>query len=242
MHKEKEHRDHVSDDEVTRDVNQSGDDQERVVKEEVPHTDENTVVKTKNKINVKLALAIALFVVLAALLYSSRGLFIAATVNGSPISRMSVVATLEKTSGKAALETIITKKLIADEFQKSGSSVTTEEVDAEIKTFEEQVAQAGSGTLPELLAAQGMTMEDLRDQIVIQKQLEKLLAEKVIVSDQEVDDYISSNKLEIPEEQMAQARTEISAQLKQQKMSTVGQSYLQELRSKAKINFYANYQ
>ena len=197
--------------------------------------------KAKKVINIKLAVIVALVVILGAILYSSRGLFIAATVNGSPISRLSVVTALEKTAGKKTLDALITKKLIAGAVRKEGVSVTGAEVDAEIKNIEDQVSAAGNGTLTELLAQQGMTMVDLREQITIQKQLEKLLGEKVAVTDKEVDDYITTNKLTIPAAQLEAARKEIHDQLKQQKLSTEGQKYVTTLRADAKINYLVNY-
>ena len=57
--------------------------------EEMTHESAAEIIAEKKVINVKLAVIIALVVILGAVLYSSRGLLIAATVNGSPVSRMS---------------------------------------------------------------------------------------------------------------------------------------------------------
>ena len=46
---------------------------------------------------------------------SSRGLFVVALVNGEPISRIEVIKALEKQGGKATLDSLVTKKLIAQE-------------------------------------------------------------------------------------------------------------------------------
>ncbi len=53
------------------------------------------------------------FAVLLVLFNAFKGQFIAATVNGSSISRWSLIQELEKQSGKSTLDTMITKKLIA---------------------------------------------------------------------------------------------------------------------------------
>src|SRR3989339_718982 len=86
--------------------------------------------KTKFSI---IAISVAVVVVLTSLQYS-KGLFVAATVNGSPISRLAIIETLEKQAGKQALDSMITEKLI-----KSGTdniSVSQEDIDSEIKKIE----------------------------------------------------------------------------------------------------------
>lgn len=215
-----------------------------------PHTHEQPVETaseeiTENKItkvvNIKMAIVVALVIILGAVLYSARGLFIAATVNGSMVSRIEVISALEKSAGKKALEAIITKKLIADAVRKEGGMISVKEIDEEVKSLEEQVAASGNGTLPELLALQGMSIEDLRGQIMIQKQLEKLLGDKVVVTDKEVEDYITSNNLTIPKEQLEAAYAEIRDQLEQQKMSTEGQKFVTKLMSDAKISYFVKY-
>ena len=68
--------------------------------------------KKRQFISTKTAIIIAVIIILAALVYYYKGLFIAATINGSPITRLAVIKELEKASGKQALDSLITKKLI----------------------------------------------------------------------------------------------------------------------------------
>ena len=192
-------------------------------------------------VNVKFAMVVAAVVILLAVLYAGRGLVVAATVNGAPIGRMSVTSELEKTSGKQMLESLITKKLIQQAAADAGITVPAETIAAEIKKLEDQVNAGGSGSLDELLAQQGMTRKDLEEQLVLQKQVELILGEKVAVTDAEIDEYITKNKLSIPKEQLAAARTEIGDQLKQQKMSIEGQQFVGGLREKASISYFVHY-
>src|SRR3989344_8106447 len=60
--------------------------------------------------------------------FFARGLFIAAMVNGSPISRLSVVRELEKQSGKQTLKSLIDKKIIEGELDKQGVNVTQADI------------------------------------------------------------------------------------------------------------------
>ncbi len=171
-----------------------------------------------------------------------KGMFVAAQVNGSPISRLSVVQELEKQAGKNVLDTMITKKLINDEIKKRGVVVTAEEIDAEIKKTETQISAQG-GTLEMALAGQGMTLDDLKEQIMINKALEQILADKITVSDEEVNQYLSTAKAPAAQglsstDQADQARE----QLKGQKFSKEATQWVKDLKDKAVIDYYVQYE
>ena len=187
-----------------------------------------------------IAIGVAVILIIVALFFA-KGPLVAATVNGSPISRWSVIKELEKQGGKQALEAIIDKKLIETELNKQKITATKEEVDAEIEKIKAQVASQG-GTLEAALAQQGMTEEKLREQITIQKKLEKLLADKVAITDAEVDTYIKDSKATPPKDvKMEDFRKQISDQLKQQKFQQEAQKWVSDLTASAKIEYYVNY-
>lgn len=187
-----------------------------------------------------IAIGLAVILIIVALFFA-RGLFVAATVNGSPISRWSVIKELEKQGGKQALEAIIDKKLIETELNKKGVSASKEDVDAEIEKIRTQVASQG-GTLEAALAQQGLTEGKLREQITIQKKLEKLLADKVAVSEAEIDAYIKDSKATAPKDmKMEDFRKQIDEQLKQQKFQSEAQQWVSDLTASAKIKYYVNY-
>lgn len=178
---------------------------------------------------------------LLALLFAGKSLVVAATVNGSPISRLSVIKELEAQSGKAALESMIQKKLIDAELAKQDVTVSQDEVDAEIKTIEKQVSLQG-GTLKAALETQGMTEERLREQILIQKKLEKVLADKVTVSDADLEAYKKQTDAKLPEgEKEEDFNKELKDKLKQQKFQEAAQTWVADIIKNAKINYYVNY-
>ena len=171
-----------------------------------------------------------------------KGVFIVAQVNGSPISRLSVIQELEKQAGKNVLDTMITKKLINDEIKKQGVVVTAADIDAEIKKTEAQIGAQG-GTLEMALAGQGMTLDELREQIMINKALEQILADKIVVSDEEVSQYLSTAKTPAAQglssaDQAAQAQE----QLKGQKFSKEASQWVKDLKAKAAIDYYVQYE
>ncbi len=174
-------------------------------------------------------------------LFFAKGIFVAATVNGSPISRLSVIKELEKQGGKQALEALIDEKLIETELDKQKVSVTKEEVEAEIEKIKAQVTAQG-GTLEVALAQEGLTEEKLREQITLQKKFEKLLADKVAVSEAEIDAYIKDSKAALPKDmKIEDFRKQIGEQLKQQKFQSEAQQWVSDLTSSAKIKYYVNY-
>ena len=168
-----------------------------------------------------------------------RRYLIAATVNGKSVSRLAVLKKLEKQGGKKILETMITEAIIQQEAEKRKIVISQKDVDAEMKKIEANVTSQGS-TLDQALQNQGMTKNDLTKEIKIQLMLQKMAGNDIKISDKEIDDFISANKnqqgfdREIPREQAV-------SQLKQQKSQQKIQSFLSDLKTKAKITYFVNY-
>lgn len=186
------------------------------------------------------AVIIALFIILGALIYVYRGLFIAATVDGDFITRLSIIRQLEKASGKNLLESLIEQKLIESEVNARKITVSEEEINEEIKKIENQLSFQGTD-INTALAGQNMTMEELRGRIMVFKKTEKLIADKINVTDEEVAKYIKDNQIAVPAGQEALANEQIKNQLKNQKMDTETKAFLAELKAKAKIRYFVNY-
>lgn len=196
--------------------------------------------KTPKVISVKMAVTIAAVIILGALAFYHKGWFIVATVNGSPISRFSVISDLEKTSGKKALDAIITKKLLNDEANKKGIIVTNDEVTAEIQKIETQVKAQG-GTLDAALSAQGMTRGEMEEQITLQKKLEKLLDDKLQVTDEEVAKILVASKVTVPKGEEEKYKEQAKAQIRVQKLNAAAGAFIEELKTKVSIKYFVNY-
>jgi len=205
------------------------------VPEQHQKTDEKSI-----KISIKTATIIVVIIILGVLANIYKGLFIAATVNGSPISRLTIIQKLEKTSGKNLLDSLITEKLIQDEVNVKKIIVSNDEINARIKEMQDQIVAQG-GTLDAMLSAQGMTMDDLKTQIILQKEVEKLVADKINVTDEEVAQYIKDNAISIPSGQEATITAQIKDELRNQKLSTEGNALIANLKSQAKIRYFVNY-
>jgi len=182
---------------------------------------------------------VALLLLIAALLgYFGRPLLFAASVNGQFITRYKLIRELEKQGGQQTLDNLVTKAIIFQEAKNKGVGVSQEEIDSELTRIEGIVSQQGS-TLDQALALQGQTRQDLMEQIRLQKSVEKLLADKLVVTAEEVKTYWDENKeLYGEDSQLEEVSQEIKDTLMQEKLTTSYQPWISELKSAAKINYF----
>lgn len=178
---------------------------------------------------------------IAIILFELKGFIIAATVNGQPISRLQVLTQLEKEGGKSVLDTLITNNLILQEGQKQKITVTDAEITAQINQIKDNLKAQGED-LNTALAAQGMTQKDLNDQIKLQILVQKMAGKDINVTDAEIADSFKQNQSTYPKgTKLADVSDQIRKSLTQQKLSTSITSFIENLKSKAKINYFVNY-
>lgn len=210
---------------------------------ETKSTPSEKTAANKNPIRFKRSYVLAGLIVLiiALLLYVFRGVFLVAIVNGQPISRVAVIHELERQGGKQALNSIISKVLIEQEARKQHVTVSQDDINNEVKKIETSLASQGQ-KLDQVLAAQGMTMASLQDQLKYQVMIDKILGKDVTVSDKEVNDYIAKNKDSLPKNlSQADLKKTVADQLRQQKINDKVQPWLDNLQKNAKINYIVNY-
>ncbi|MBI1862618.1 SurA N-terminal domain-containing protein [Candidatus Microgenomates bacterium] len=188
----------------------------------------------------KYLLPLSVLVILA-LLYAFKGMFIAATVNGQPIGRLTVIRELEKQSGKRALENLVTKSLIIQEGKKKNITVSDTDIANQIKKIEKNISAQGM-TLDQALQAQGMSKDALKEELKVQLIAQKLVGDKVNITDKDVADYQSQNKEMFAQNpSQAPSAEQIREQLKQQKQQQLTQDYITKLRKDAKVAYYTSY-
>lgn len=165
----------------------------------------------------------------------------AAEVNGAAISRLEVIRELEAESGSAMLDALVTKKLIAQKATEAGIKISEAEIEEEIRTIDAQITAQGS-TLDDALAQQGITQEKFREQITLQKALERLLADKITVTDEEAREYMSSTKMSAPEGMSeADFLNQTKEQLANQKLGSAAQEWVAEQKKNAHIEYFVPY-
>jgi foldase protein PrsA len=179
--------------------------------------------------------------VLAGLLWLTRSLFVAAVVNGQPISRLSVVREAEKQSGKQVLTTLVRNTLIEQEARKQNVSVTDKEIDDEIKKLESNLQKQGQ-KLDQVLEMQGMSRDDLRKLIRLDKMVGKMVGKDIKITDQQVEEYIKSNQESLPQGQNEnELKASVKEQLRQQQLNEKVRVWLENLQKNANINPIVDY-
>lgn len=208
------------------------------------------IVKKQKSPNVTVKLPKKMFqyalvvLVVVGLIYFIGKTFIAASANGQFISRISVIKVLEKQGGKATLDTIILKALINQEAKKRKINISESEINTEISKVDANVTSQGT-TLDALLLQQGMTKKDLTEEIKIQLLVTKMAGSDVAVSEKEVEEYLVSQNEETTfglEETSTKLTAEQAKEIiKQQKIQEKIQTFVADLKAKAKINYFIKY-
>lgn len=166
---------------------------------------------------------------------------IVATVNGQPIDRFSYNRELEKQAGKQVMNNLVTKALILQEARKQNMNVSSQEIDDEIKKIESNLSKQGQ-KLEQVLSFQGMSKDDLREQLKYQKLIQKMVGKDVKVTDKEINDYIDKNKSSFPENaKPEEMKSTARKQLYQQKLNDKIRVWLENLQKKAKVNYNVRY-
>ena len=173
-------------------------------------------------------------------LYYYRGLFVAAVVNGQPISRLEVIRQTEQQSGKSTLDTLERNALIEQEAKKQNVIVSDKEVSDEITKLQGNLKSQGQ-SMDQVLAAQGMSQDDLRHLIRLDKLVQKMVGKDVRVTDKEVNDYIDKNKASLPASDETTLKKQVKAQLLQQKTNDKVRTWLADLQKKANIVQFVQY-
>lgn len=206
-----------------------------------PSTIQTTSNKSSFKVKKSYIILVLIIVLVGGLLFYFRSWFVAATVNGQPISRVSVIHETEKQSGKQALNTLVRNTLIEQEAAKEHITVSDQEINDELKKVETQLGKQGQ-KIDQVLAMQGMTKDDLRQLIRLDKLVGKMVGKDITITDKQVTDYMDKNKESLPQGQSEdKLKAMVKDQLKQQSLNQKVSAWLQQLQSKAKINYFVSY-
>jgi foldase protein PrsA len=200
--------------------------------------------KLKKAIGKKLSpnkVKLLVFLAVLVILYLLRSSFIVAIVNNVPITRFSFNKKLEEAVGKDTLENLIAEKLIFQELKKQGVVVSDVEIQKEISDITALIEQQGS-TLEDALALQGMTIQDLEENIGIQKAIEKILEDKIQVTDEEVQEYFATNAELFGEDAVFEdVKEDIKQQLTNQELNTEYGKWLEKIKAESSIIYFVNF-
>ena len=203
---------------------------EEVMKNEAPV--ESINIRKRKNTSLLIGL-LAILVVLVLFWYKTSTWPIVAMVGFKPITRYEVSKELFKQGGKAVVDDLITRKLINGEIKKNNIEVTPAEIDAKVEEIKSTLGE--SGNLEDVLAANGTNLADFRKQLELRIGIEKLLSDRIAVSETELDAYLSQNKSLMTSATDEAKRKEASDMLKVSKLQTEANKWVEELKSKARI-------
>lgn len=150
--------------------------------------------KSGNKVwpIVSLVLAVLLIVVLIKPPFATNKAEAVATVNGVEITKDRLYDELAASGGEQVLSNLINQELVNQEAAKKNITVTDADIDAEIESYKTQFGSEDA--LNQALVQYGMTMDDLREQVVMELKLTKLLEPEIKVTDEQIKETFESIK------------------------------------------------
>lgn len=209
-------------------------------KSDVPFSKVNTVLnKLSSYKNFRSSKKFYLILIVAGLLLLfiyKKSWFVAASVNGSPITNLELQMKLNKQFRSQILTQLINEKIILAEATKNNTLASETEVSKKISEIETSVG--GPQALDALLSQQGQTRDSIRQQIKLQLSIEKLYANEATVSGEEVAAFIEQNKDQLRATDSAGQQKEAFDSLKSQKLSQIFSQKFQDLKTKAKIQIF----
>ncbi|PKH10839.1 MULTISPECIES: SurA N-terminal domain-containing protein [Planomicrobium] len=141
-------------------------------------------------------------------------------------------------------ESLVSQKLLVQETENRGIEASEEEVDETLTTLAEQNGMASSEEFLAALEEQDLSEEEVREQVASQVKVDKLIAEETgdtEVSEEELQEFYDQVKAqqeemggeEVPP--LEDIKTELEAQLLQQKENEAVQALVAELREGAEV-------
>lgn len=194
---------------------------------------------SENVLNFRKSKKLYLIAIIAALVLLGiykKSWFVAATVNGTPVTNLELQMRLNEQFRSQTLNQLINEKIILGEATKNNVAVS--EADVNKKITEVETSVGGAQSLDALLSQQGQTRQSIRQQIKLQLAIEKLYTNEATVSAEEVSQFLEQNKEQLRATDSAGQQKEATDAIKNQKLSQIFSQKFQELRQKAKIQTF----
>ena len=117
-----------------------------------------------------------------------------ARVNNQYISSGEFVHRLALTSGQQVLETLVSEKLIEQSLAEKKIEVTDKELAIKIADIKKQLLQKKT-TFESILIANRQTIAQFEKELRIQMSIEKMLKSTIKVTDEEINEYFTINRV-----------------------------------------------
>ncbi|HEY3314159.1 MAG TPA: peptidylprolyl isomerase [Bacillota bacterium] len=114
-----------------------------------------------------------------------------ASVNGDSITKTQLYNKMVKDYGAQTVDGLITDLLLDQQLKKAGATVTDAEISAEVKKLEDRFG--GQSGLDQALQSNGMTLAQLKDNILFQLKVQKIIGKDVPTDDAALQKYFQDN-------------------------------------------------
>ncbi|WP_456276848.1 peptidylprolyl isomerase [Bacillus sp. AK128] len=126
-----------------------------------------------------------------------------ATIDGMKISESELHEFLVSQYGADAVDQLITEKIIEMEIEKEEVEISKEEIDTELLEFKEYYG--GEEAFQEVLDLNGVALSTVLNNIETSIAVNKLLEERISVTDEEMETYFEENKDSFAQQEQVQA-------------------------------------
>ncbi len=116
----------------------------------------------------------------------------AAVVNGDRITEKEFVGKLKEATGKQILQQMIDRQIVEDAFQKAGLKLSEQDIAARIQEMQSRAPTPAA--FEEYLAARGVTIEDLREDLELQMKVMMLATKDVVVTEEQLKQFYEEHK------------------------------------------------
>ncbi|MGF3104636.1 foldase protein PrsA [Rossellomorea sp. DUT-2] len=128
---------------------------------------------------------------------------VVAKVGSKSISKEDLYTSLVDQYGEAALDTLIAEKIVELEGDKEDISVKDSEIDEELESMKD--SYGGEEAFNEALASSGASLDSVKENIRSFLMTEKLLKDRISISDDQIKEYFEANKDTFAQEEQVQA-------------------------------------
>lgn len=131
---------------------------------------------------------------------------VVATVNGDEITRDQLFDSMFARGGQEALENLITRKLIIQEAEKKGITVSEEEVDGEVRSIIDDSFQGSEEDFIAALDFYGLNMEDFREDAYLNLLVRKVAMDEIDLSETAAREFYDENSALFQQSEEVEAR------------------------------------
>ncbi len=169
-------------------------------------------------------------------LRNNKAWFLAAVVDGVPVTKAELNSRLISLFGQQTLDTLIGEKIIFAEAVKQNVSVEDKEIDEKLKELEKNLGQ--NVNFDDFLKLQGMTKAELTNRLRMQIVIDKMFSKDVSVSALEISDYIASNSATLSATESGTRQEQASKEVRSSKVGKLFIDWFNKKRGDAKIERY----